>query len=99
MNAAEEALRAIDRFRTLNYKGWDSYRGEPISLVTIERAKALVQSLAGLDCLGFNPAPWGDGSIGFEICWADGRELWIVLEADESVSMYVPRPADWKDRE
>jgi hypothetical protein len=94
-NDADEAIKSIDEFNKLNCRNWDGYDGDPIRPETVDRAKALVEGLRGLDCMHFNPAPGGDGSIGFEICWRDGRELWIDVNPDGRLSAYIPNLSAW----
>jgi hypothetical protein len=99
MNDADAAIKTIEGFADLNFVGWDSYRATPIAPETIARAKLLVEALRGLDCVHFNPAPGADGSIGFEICWKDGRELWLdVQHLGQQMEAYVPRVDFWNVR-
>jgi hypothetical protein len=95
VNDADAAIAAIDGFSNLNFKGWDSYGADPIAPETIAKAKGIVEGLRGLDCLHFNPAPCGDGTIGFEICWKDGRELWIDVGTDGTLQVHIPKCALW----
>lgn len=95
MNDADTAIRSIESYVELNVPNWDGYGGEPIKQEVVHRAKSLVEALRGLDCKHFNPAPGGDGSICFEICWEDGRELWIDINP-ERTSIYTPNASKWQ---
>ncbi len=95
-NDADDAIKSIEGFSELCFDDWDSYGAKPILPETITMAKNLVEGLRSLDCLFFNPAPGGDGSICFEICWADGRELWIDIQPPGDASKaYIPNRAIW----
>lgn len=80
----------IEGFRSLQ-KDWDGYGGEPFDPETIDHAKLLAHCLRDLPA-ELNPAPGGDGTVGFEICWTDGsgRELWIDVGPGAKMSAYIP---------
>lgn len=82
----------LDGFEDYNCQNWDGYGGEPITPDTLAYAKDLARILADLPA-ELNPAPGGDGTIGFEICWPDGRELWIDVGPGEKMSAYIPKAA------
>lgn len=86
---ADDALKSVEEYAQLA-PGWDSYDGKPMASRTIENAKLLIETLRGIPAKYFNPAPCGDGTIGFEIVWADGRELWIDVGPWAEMSAYIP---------
>lgn len=83
-------MSVVDSYANLNVKGWDGYGGEPIAPETIAKAKRVEKLFSDLPA-DLNPAPGGDGSIGFEIQWRDGsgRELWIDV-LGEQMTAFIP---------
>ncbi len=71
-------------------KNWDGYGAEPISPETIELAVRVAEIFHDLPA-DLNPAPGGDGSVGFEICWGDGREFWIDVGPGEKMTAFIPK--------
>lgn len=88
MQQREEFAR-IKSFGALE-RGWDSYDADPIAPETVEYAlhlAALFHDFPG----PLNPCPAADGTICFEICWPDGRELWIDVGPGEAMKTYIPK--------
>lgn len=86
-----DAIAKIESFASLG-QNWDSYGAQPLAPETIAHAKLLAQMLRDVPA-ELNPAPGADGTIGFEICWPDGRELWIDVGPGEAMSAYIPKRA------
>ena len=82
----------LEGFEKFNVSNWDGYDGAPITPEVLARARLVEQAFGGMG-LELNPAPGGDGSIGFEICWPDGRELWIDVGPGKELSAYIPQRA------
>jgi hypothetical protein len=78
----------FEGYEELDAPNWDSYNAEPIRPSTLKAARILLDVLRDLPTPAI--APGGDGTIGFEFRWPDGREMNIDVGPGQHIRVHVP---------
>lgn len=87
MKTKEEYLSRLEKFlKELNYKGWDGYGADPISLISYQGAKEVIENCLEeiLGCFNLFPGVWGD--ISFEL---KDRLLGGILIGDDNFTWFA----------